>query len=184
LALLSGGLLGGSAAFFYGDDEMATVEKKRGSLWKQKAAAIRSLERDGLVDPAELIEAARDPMHPCHGDFTWDIEKAAEKCWWEEARALIRQCKFEVRVEDVGYPVVEYVSNDEYESPVFHSVPKLRGKAAIRSMMFTEIAMLHGVVSRVYGLALSKQGTLGVGLVRQLDGIKSELRGMKEDLTD
>jgi hypothetical protein len=166
------------------DWEMATVEKKRGSLWKQKAKAIRSLERDGVIDPAELIEEARDPMHPCHGDFTWDVEKAAEKCWRDEARALIRQCKFEVMVEDVGERVVEYVSNDEYDEPVFFSVPKLRGRAAVRSMMFTEIAMLHGVVSRVYGLALSKQGTLGGGVVKQLNVIKSELKGMKEDLTD
>lgn len=152
--------------------------------WETKEKSIRALERNGVVRPQDLIEAARDASHPCHGDFTWDVEKAAQERWWDQARALIRQCSFEVQVEEVGERVVNYVSNGDSDDPVFVSVPKLRGKGKVVAMMLAEISMLHGIVSRVYGLALSKEGILGSGVSVRLKAIKTELRGMKDDLSD
>ena len=57
--------------------------------WKAKEAAIRALEKNGRVDPAELIEVARDPEHPCHSSFTWDIEQAAQERWRDQAREFL-----------------------------------------------------------------------------------------------
>ncbi len=97
--------------------------------WAEKEAAIRSLERGGKVDPVDLIDAAKKPSHPCHGEFTWDVKQAAKERWRDQARKLIRRCTFEVTVEDVTSPVVHYVACPDAEDDTFVSVPKLRGKA-------------------------------------------------------
>lgn len=47
-------------------------------------------ERDGVLTPAGVVDASRDPDAPLHGDFTWDDERAAELHRQSEARSLIR----------------------------------------------------------------------------------------------
>lgn len=150
--------------------------------WSLKARAIRSLERDGIILADELIEAARDKSHPCHQDFTWNLEEAASERWRDQARALIRKVSFEIVVEDVGQRVCQYVPSSDYDMPVFVSVPKLRHKSEVVAMLLAEVAQLHGVASRVYGLALSKEATVGTDTVLQLESIKNSLAGLKADL--
>lgn len=93
--------------------------------WTDKEAAIKALERGGRVDPNDLIKAARNPDHPCHGDFTWDVDQAASERWRDQARYLIRQCKFEVLVEDHGPRSVTYYVSEAGETDVFQSLPKM-----------------------------------------------------------
>lgn len=152
--------------------------------WSLKERAIRSLERNGVVRPSELVEAARDEGHPCHGDFTWDVGEASVERWRDQARALIRRVTFEVIVEDYGQSVVNYVPGPDSDEAVFVSVPKLRGKAKVLSMLSSEVAMLHGLSSRVYGLALSKTAIVGADTVQQLQAVKDQLAALKADLSD
>lgn len=147
--------------------------------WAVKEAAIRSLERNGRVDPADLIAAAKDPSHPCHDDFTWDIEKAAAERWRDQSRALIRKCKFEVLVEEVTTPVVNYVPSVSDES-VFVSLPKVRSASKTSAVLLSELKMLHGLASRVYGIALSKQNIVGEGVVAELGAIRDQIGVLKE----
>ena len=151
--------------------------------WKEKEASIRALESGGRVDPIALVEAARNPSHPCHSDFTWDVDEAAAKCWRDEARRLIRACKFEVLMDEVTVPVVSYVSSGDEEA-LFVSVPKLRGKNQVAEMLVAELAMLLGNVSRVKGLALAKSNIVGVGLATKLGSIQSQVEVMKSDLEE
>ncbi len=149
--------------------------------WKDKERAIRSLEKNGKVDPADLIAAARNPTHPCHGDFTWDINKAAEKCWRDEARRLIRMVGFTLKVEDSGQRVVNYVASGD-DDAVFVSVPKIRGKGHVQAMLLAEVAQLEGAVSRAYGLALSKSSIIGVDVSDRLKAIRDLVSALKADL--
>lgn len=151
--------------------------------WKVKAAAIRSLENGGRVDPLDLIEAARDPIHPCHSDFTWDVEEAAAERWRDQARALIRQCKFEVIVEDVGTPVVQYVPTGD-EDAVFVSLPKIRSKSDATAIVLAEIAALHGLASRVYGIFLAKRGIVGDVVVSQIESVRDLIAAVKSGLEE
>jgi hypothetical protein len=151
--------------------------------WKDKAAAIRRLEHGGRVDPLDLIEAARDPSHPCHGDFTWDVEAAAEERWRDQARALIRACKFEVIVEDVGTPVVQYVPSGDEDS-VFVSLPKMRSKSDTNALIVSEIAALNGLASRVYGIVLAKQAIVGTSVVSQLRLIRDRIAAVQAELDE
>ena len=149
--------------------------------WKVKEAAIQSLEHGGRVNPLVLIEAARDPEHPCHGDFTWNVAQASEERWRDQARALIRSCKFEVIVDDVTEPVVRYVSSGD-EDADFVSFPKIRGKNQTRGILVTELAMLLGNASRVRGLALAKANIVGADIASRLESICRQVSALKEDL--
>jgi hypothetical protein len=45
----------------------------------------------GDLRPAEVWKAAQgNPEHPCYPHFEWDIQKAAEAHWTDQARELIR----------------------------------------------------------------------------------------------
>lgn len=150
--------------------------------WSDKEAAVKALERNGKVDPRDLIEAARDPSHPCHGDFTWDIQTAAAERWRDQARYIIRQCKFEIVVGEVTTPVVHYVASPKEESDEFVSLPKMRGTEKTLAVLAAEVAMLHGVAARVYGIALAKKQFVGDRVVSQLDSIRAHCAAVKEEM--
>lgn len=39
--------------------------------------------------PEEIVEKAKDAKTELHKCFTWDIQKAAQKCWISEARSVV-----------------------------------------------------------------------------------------------
>ena len=149
--------------------------------WSDKESAIRALEKNGRVDPNDLIRAAQNPSHPCHQDFTWDVEQAAKERWRDQARYLIRKCRFDVTFEDVTSPVVQYVASNTEEA-VFVSLPKMRGKAAVRETMQGELDMLLGNVGRVRGIATSKQNILGRKVLSTLNTVYALVEGLRDDL--
>ena len=151
------------------------------ATWVEKEAAIRSLERSGKVDPLDLIEAAKSPDHPCHGDFTWDVDKAATERWRDQARELIRRVKFEVQVSDATESVVMYVANEGDEHR-FQSLPKIRSKVTAGSVLAVEVAMLLGLSSRVYGIALAKQGLVGDEAVATLRMVRDTIAELKAEM--
>jgi len=46
--------------------------------------------RDGIILPAQVVEAARDADSPLHDHFEWDDTDAAEKYRIDQARYLLR----------------------------------------------------------------------------------------------
>jgi hypothetical protein len=149
--------------------------------WTEKEAAIRALENNGTVDPNDLIEAARAERHPCHNDFTWDIHDAAAERWRDQARALIRKCKFEVRIEEITERVVQYIPSNTEEA-TFMSVPKLRSKAKVRENMRCELDMLLGLVGRIRGLSIAKQNILGAHVTSTLNTVHDLVKGLRDDI--
>ncbi len=51
---------------------------------------IADLQSAG-VTPEELVEVARDPEHPLHDRFTWDVDEAAFQYNIIEARKILRE---------------------------------------------------------------------------------------------
>ncbi len=149
--------------------------------WADKAAAILALEQGGKVDPNDLIKAAKAASHPCHEDFTWDVKAAAAERWRDQARGLIRRVEFEVIVDDVTERVVQYVPNDGDERQ-FRSLPKVRSKVVAGDLMTSEVAMLHGLASRVYGIAVAKENLIGGEHVATLRMVRDTLAELKADL--
>lgn len=148
--------------------------------WIDKENAIRALENNGKVDPLDLIKAAKSPKHPCHEDFTWDVKQAAAERWRDQARELIRRVHFEVQVDDATESVVMFVPNDG-DDHLFRSLPKIRSKVQAGHILATEVAMLHGLASRVYGIAAAKQGLVGDDAVAKLKMIRDTLAALKAE---
>ncbi len=149
--------------------------------WTDKEAAIKALERGGRVDPNDLIKAARNPDHPCHADFTWDVDQAASERWRDQARYLIRQCKFEVLVEDHGPRSVTYYVSEAGETDVFQSLPKMRSATTVSDVFDSELASLQGVLARVLGIAEAKREVIGDEAVKSLRQMSNTLAKMRAD---
>ena len=148
--------------------------------WTDKEAAIKALERDGRVDPNDLIKAARNPDHPCHGDFTWDVDQAASERWRDQARALIRQCKFEVVVEDMGSrSVTYYVPEPGSTNDDFRSLPKIRSAGTVAAMFDSEMASLQGLASRVLGIAEAKRAFVGDETIKVLRAVCQSIAAIR-----
>ena len=150
--------------------------------WSEKEAAIKALEHGGRVDPDRLIEAARSPDHPCHADFTWDVEQAAAERLRDQARSLIRRVQFEVVTEDVTERVVMYVPTEDEDVHSFSSLPKIRRASTVSAVVLGEVAQLHGIACRVYGIAMAKRGMVGDGVVDRLQQVRDSLAALKSEL--
>lgn len=151
--------------------------------WIDKEKAIRALEKNGSVDPLDLIKAAKNPKHPCHDDFTWDVKKAAAERWRDQARELIRRVHFEVQISEATESVVMYVPDDsDGDEPIFQSLPRIRNKDQASNVLATEVAMLHGMAARVYGIAIVKESLVGGDKVAVLRTVRDTLAGLKAEL--
>lgn len=58
---------------------------------------------EGVIPPAAVIAAARPADSPLHRHFTWNVKKAAEERWLDQACALIRSFKVEITYEDFTF---------------------------------------------------------------------------------
>lgn len=56
-----------------------------------KAALLALAEEHGVLRPADVVEAARDPHSPLHKQFVWDDTEAARRFRLAQAAQLIRR---------------------------------------------------------------------------------------------
>jgi hypothetical protein len=78
-----------------------------------KFLALQQLQQadpDGLLKPAALLEAASDPMHPLHSDFTWDNAMAGHAYRLQQARVIIHKAYLLNPEALTQTPQVYYVS--------------------------------------------------------------------------
>lgn len=80
---------------------------KNGQTWSSKSGSVdaqavgEELERirlanAGRLDSKTVVNEAKSEKSPLHGAFTWDLEKAATRCWMMEAATLIRAVTVEI----------------------------------------------------------------------------------------
>lgn len=76
-------------------------------------AEIRRLENEsGMINPVDVVEAAREENSPLHSHFEWDDSEAAQQYRLVQARNLIRVC-------------VEYIDNGKQEKMLVHAFVSL-----------------------------------------------------------
>lgn len=78
----------------------------------------------GIVKPIDVVEAAKDPASPIHGEFEWDVDKAAETAWKQRARQMLNHL---VIVVDV------HKSKPEQTPPAFINVQVTKGSRGYAS---------------------------------------------------
>jgi len=143
----------------------------------------------GYLNPAHVVEAARDSSHVLHAEFDWNDEYAAEKYRIAQAGALIRRVKFtvvrppedkkEIRIETVriyqsrksargsngGYEsVVEIMSDaekrDELLNQVLFELNSYRKRYAELAALSEVWAAIDEAID-LHGSAPSRQGEAG-----------------------
>jgi len=119
-------------------------------------------QNGGTLTPEAVWKAAREPDHPLHTEFTWDVEKAAENWWTEQARRIIRRVQ-----------IVETVSSVEVRAPKYVRDPRLppgeQGYAptvtirtdedAAKKVLFDELDRVDSALKRARAVA----SVLGLG---------------------
>lgn len=71
----------------------------------------------GYLNPAAIVEAAKDPESVLHAEFEWDDDEAAHAYRVAQAGALIRRVKFTIVRTDPKTKEVEIHTTREWQSP-------------------------------------------------------------------
>lgn len=119
-------------------------------------AAIRQLERDGRLAPADVVAEASDPASPLHDYFEWDDSEAARKYRLSQARTLIRSIKVEITVREIPLTVVGYVRDPDLSvrDPGYRNVIQLRTEEeSARLAVLDEMKRVSDAVKRAKRLA-------------------------------
>jgi hypothetical protein len=66
------------------------------SVWKAIKEELEAIMVGGVLSPADVIDAARNPNSAMHSQFEWDDSEAAQAYRLQQARALIRRVKVNV----------------------------------------------------------------------------------------
>lgn len=80
------------------------------------ALAEIAAANNGLLNPAKVVEAARDPNSVLHGEFQWDNDEAADSYRLAQAGALIRRVKFTLIRENHETKTVEVRTTRAFQS--------------------------------------------------------------------
>jgi len=66
-----------------------------------KVAALQELYDADKLTAEDVVEAARDPEHPCHNEIEWDLSVAGYQYQLQQARALIGRMRVYIQSSTV-----------------------------------------------------------------------------------
>ena len=92
----------------------ATIDLRSEAI-RAALGAIAELN-GGYLNPASVVEAARDEGSVLHGEFTWNDDEAAEAYRIAQAGALIRRVKFTVIRQDAKSKQVRITTTRAFQS--------------------------------------------------------------------
>jgi hypothetical protein len=116
------------------------------------------VDSKGKLDPEVVVKVARRKAHPLHGYFEWDDKKAAHAHRIDQARALIREVKVEVRTSVTQVTAVSYVRDPSSLSRqrgyvALHTIPTASDRA--REVIRQEMVRVEGALSRARAVAVA-----------------------------
>ena len=116
--------------------------------------ALSQIASTGPLTPDRVVEAARDPEHALHGQFTWDDTQAAIQHRLNEARALIRKVEVRLNVSSQVIAVPYYVRDPaaKHHEQGYRAVRSLDGDETIRAVR-AEIDRATSALTRALGVA-------------------------------
>ncbi len=134
------------------------------------------LANGGRLTPQIVINDAKSPTSVLHGHFTWDIKKAAHKCWIDQARELIRSVRIEVRTETHFVNAPRYVRDPKAgRAQGYAEVASLKtSKTIAREALQAELDRVIGALERAQEIAIS------LGLHGEVAKFLNGLRLLKE----
>jgi hypothetical protein len=122
---------------------------------KIRAAIQQCEDQNGHVEPVRVWKAARDPSHPLHDEFDWNVRRAAEAHWTETAKGLIRIVRSIVQYEDERIAVPHYVHDPR---TVLKYIPTGRiatNGDVVDRVMRDELDRIEKAIGRARSLAIA-----------------------------
>jgi hypothetical protein len=111
----------------------------------------------GRLTPSAVWKAAKaNPKSVLHGEFEWDVHKAAEEAWENRARELIRMARSIIQLEDRVISFPKFISDvTAAESAYVETVEIIkRGKKAVKKeTLEAELTRIKSSVHRALVLA-------------------------------
>lgn len=144
---------------------------------------LKSLERDGRLTPAEVVEDARKKSSPLHDHFEWDVKEAAQARWLDTARRLIRTVQVEYQINRIRIEAPVYIRDPERmtREQGYVAVERIRNERDLAEEAFRdEVRRLVSILSRCQRLAIA----LGIENevdIEQLAGLAARLPDPLDD---
>jgi hypothetical protein len=133
---------------------MATKKKVPTKIELRKKAIEGCQDSKGRVTPDAVIEAAKDPKSILHGEFEWNVDKAAYKSWTETARRLIREVRLIVEYQDVRVVAPYYIADPGTDESSYIQTSKIANKhASAQRALADELARIKGAIQRATAMA-------------------------------
>lgn len=113
-------------------------------------------QNGGRLTPEIVVADAKSVDSPLHGEFEWNVDKAAYQHWLDQARALIRSVRVVVKTETMQVSTVAYVRdpNSESDQQGYVSIQSLRGdRDAARAALIAEFSRAASYLRRAREIA-------------------------------
>jgi hypothetical protein len=128
-------------------------------MTKEARECILSLQdKQGRIDPDQVIAEAKKKSSPLHDLFEWDLEKAAYTAWVERARDLIQVARVERWNESTHSYVktVAFVRDPRVPTTKQGYVLTERARTQpqlAHAVLVNEVKQIKALVERLIGLA-------------------------------
>lgn len=126
-------------------------------MQQQIIQRIKELEdKHGRLTPEIVVADAKNTDSPLHGEFEWDVKKAAHEHWLDRARALIRSVKVVITTESRVVRSVAYVRDPSAPASDqgYVSVVKLRDdRQMAHEALVAEFGRAASALRRAHDLA-------------------------------
>lgn len=153
---------------------MSLTSEKRDAV----KAALDEIEKAnfGRLTPDAVVEAAKRKDSPLHEFFEWDVKKAANEYWTQQARDLITSVRVVIVTETRRISSVAYVRDPAAASDEqgYVSVSKLRADPDLaRTAIVAEFARVASLLERARALAIVLEAEDRVqGLIDEVTGVR------------
>lgn len=120
-----------------------------------KAAVEATADKNGIVVPDRVVEAARDESSVLHGQFEWDDSIAAHQHRLDVARSLIREIRYE-SYDSTKKTITEvsYVHDPRQSKQAYIPLNRVaRNKKLAQAVMEAELARCSSAINRAREVA-------------------------------
>jgi hypothetical protein len=113
-------------------------------------------QHKGHLTPEAVIEAAKDPDSPLHGEFTWDDEQAAYRYRLVQASALIRGATLIVKTGETRTILPAFVRDPDkphHEQGYITTIKAKSDEETVHAVLTEEFARAASILARAKKLA-------------------------------
>lgn len=148
---------------------------------------IRQLyQKHGVITPDLVIEDAKNPKSPLHGQFNWNVEEAAMSAWRETARRLIRQVKVVIEVKEITFTP----NHQTHQRKEFLAIPNKKPgeqgyirRAELKTQREKAIEAMGDEIKRIESaVARALEVAEDLGLKGDLETIKAKVLKLKNKI--